>query len=57
MLSYPLPNTGVTISIPSIRQRFDDPGIRESAGIPIDVALAQPGAPVEQLLPQLAHWL
>ncbi len=52
-----MPNTGVAITIPRMRSTYDDPAIRESAGIPIDVALARPDAPIEQLIPQLARWL
>jgi hypothetical protein len=57
VLSFPLPNTGVELHIPGIQNRFHDERVKESAGIPIDVALARPGAPVEELLPQLAPWL
>lgn len=57
VITYPLPNTGIGLALPSRQSHWKDQRVRESAGIPIDVALDNPSASVQELLPQLHPWL
>ncbi len=46
---YQLPATGLIVNVPSIEATFDDPRIHEGAGLPVDVALADPAASAESI--------
>ena len=50
---YQLPATGLLVNVPSIEAAFDDPRIREGAGLPVDIALADPTASAESIVDAL----
>lgn len=51
---YQLPATGLLVNVPSIEATFDDTRIHEGAGLPVDIALADPAASAESIADALA---